>query len=44
MLLVKYDTEQEAKRIIKQKTSMGYTLVSVQNITEGNFLGFQKSN
>ncbi|MCT4597476.1 MAG: hypothetical protein N4A50_06310 [Vallitalea sp.] len=40
MLIIKYDTEQEAELIKKEKTSQGYTLVEIANITEGNFLGF----
>lgn len=41
MEIIKYDTEDEAEQIIADKTSAGYTLVEVQNVTEGNFLGFQ---
>lgn len=42
MLIVKYETEEEAAQIIEVKQGEGYTLVEVQNVTEGNFLGFQE--
>lgn len=44
MIIIKYASEEEAHRIISEKTSEGYTLAEVQNITEGNFLGFKEPN
>ncbi|WP_024834146.1 hypothetical protein [Ruminiclostridium josui] len=44
MIIIKYTTEEEGQQIIAEKTSQGYTLIEVQNITEGNFLGFLESN
>lgn len=44
MIIIKYTTEEEVELIIAEKTSQGYTLVEVQNITEGNFLGFLEPN
>lgn len=42
MIIIKYETEEDAQRIIAEKQAEGYTLVEVQNITEGNFLGFEE--
>ncbi|MGG6314100.1 hypothetical protein [Paenibacillus macerans] len=42
MLIIKYETEEEAEQIIYEKQKDGFTLVEVSNITEGNFLGFQE--
>lgn len=42
MIIIKYETEEEGKQIITEKSAAGYTLVAVQNVTEGNFLGFQE--
>lgn len=42
MQIVKYETEQEAQQIIAEKKGQGLILVEVQNITEGNFLGFKE--
>lgn len=42
MLIVKYETEEEAQQIIAEKESARYTLVEVSNVKEGNFLGFQE--
>ncbi|AEY64838.1 hypothetical protein [Clostridium sp. BNL1100] len=44
MIIIKYTTEEEGQQIIADKTSQGYTLIEVQNITEGNFLGFLEPN
>lgn len=44
MIIIKYTTEEVVELIIAEKTSQGYTLVEVQNITEGNFLGFLEPN
>lgn len=44
MIIIKYTTEEEGQQIIAEKTSQGYTLIEVQNITEGNFLGFLEPN
>ena len=38
--IVKYETEEEAQRIITEKTVQGLILTDVANIIEGNFLGF----
>ena len=39
-----YDgTQEEYDTIVAEKTSQGLTLTNVQNITEGNFLGFMKT-
>jgi hypothetical protein len=43
MIIVKYETEEEADQIKIDKIGLGYILVEVSNITEGNFLGFQES-
>ncbi|MNP28570.1 hypothetical protein D3C76_1215400 [compost metagenome] len=43
MIIIKYETEEEAEQIIYEKQEDGFTLVEVTNITEGNFLGFQGS-
>ena len=41
MLIIPYDgTEEHMNSIASQKKSEGYRLKEVQNITEGNFLGF----
>lgn len=40
--IFKYETEEEASRIKAEKEAAGFILVEVQNITEGNFLGFQE--
>jgi hypothetical protein len=40
MQIVKYETEQEAQQIIQEKEALGFVLIEVSNITEGNFLGF----
>lgn len=42
MIIVKYDSEEEAEQIKAEKIAEGYTLVEIRNITEGNFLGFQE--
>ena len=43
MTIVKYDgTQAELDRIVTEKEIEGYALIQVQNITEGNFLGFAK--
>ena len=42
MEIVKYETEEEAEQIKANKVAAGFVLVEIQNITEGNFLGFQK--
>jgi hypothetical protein len=44
MIIIKYTTEEEGQQIIADKTSQGYTLLDVQNIDEGNFLGFLEPN
>lgn len=38
--IVMYTTEEEAQRIISTETANGLLLVEVQNIVNGNFLGF----
>lgn len=43
MIIVKYETEEEAQQIIAEKTAQGLFLVEMANITEGNFLGFDDS-
>ena len=40
MLIIKYETEEEKQTIITNKIALGFTLVEISNITEGNFLGF----
>lgn len=35
-----YSTEEEAQKIKSEQAEKGYKLVEVQNITEGDFLGF----
>lgn len=43
MIIVAYDgTQDEYDRIIAEKTAEGFILTDVQNITEGNFLGFKE--
>ncbi|ANS73716.1 hypothetical protein AWM70_03280 [Paenibacillus yonginensis] len=42
MIIVKYQNEEEMQQIIDEKQAAGYTLIEVQNITEGNFLGFEE--
>jgi len=44
MQIVKYQTEDESQQIIADKTALGFTLIEVANITEGNFLGFLEPN
>lgn len=41
MIIVKYTTVEEKEQIINEQVSKGLELVSVANITEGNFLGFE---
>lgn len=43
MQIYKYATEEEAQQIIADKTVQGLILTDVQNITEGNFLGFAEN-
>lgn len=44
MQIIMYDgTQEEYDTIVAEKTSQGLTLTNVQNITEGNFLGFMKT-
>lgn len=43
MLIIKYETEEEAERIIAEKNAQGFRLSEIANITEGNFLGFDDS-
>lgn len=40
MQIVQYQTEEEKQQIIAEKTAIGLHLIEIQNITEGNFLGF----
>lgn len=42
MQIVKYETEDEAQQIIAEKAAQGLILVQVQNISDGNFLGFME--
>lgn len=44
MIIVKYQTESEAEAIITEKTAAGYVLTNVDNVTEGNFLGFVEAD
>lgn len=44
MIIIKYTTEEEGQQIIVEKISQGYILIEVQNITNGNFLGFLEPN
>ena len=43
MQIIKYETEEEKQTIITDKIALGFTLVEISNITEGNFLGFVES-
>lgn len=40
MVIIKYDKEEDAQRIIDEQLAKGLQLVEVSNISEGNFLGF----
>lgn len=40
MEIVKYETEEERQEIINKKNKEGFTLIEIQNVTDGNFLGF----
>ena len=42
MKIYKYETQEEANSIITQKKIEGYIVTHIQNVTEGNFLGFTK--
>jgi len=42
MQIIKYQTEAEMQQIIAEKIGKGLILVEVQNIIEGNFLGFKE--
>lgn len=43
MIIIKYETEEEAQQIIQTKQAEGFVLIAVSNVTEGNFLGFDDS-
>lgn len=40
MVIIKYENESEVQSIIDEQTKKGLHLVSVSNVIEGNFLGF----
>ncbi|GEM_PF-5000226 len=44
MRIVAYDgTKEDEERIVAEQLEEGYFLVEIQNITEGNYLGFAES-
>ena len=44
MVIIKYENESEVQGIINAQTALGLHLISVSNVTEGNFLGFDDRN
>ena len=44
MQIIKYLTEEEAQQIIVGEVALGFALIQVSNVTEGNFLGFLEPN
>lgn len=44
MRIIAYDgTQEDMDRIISEQEKEGYILIEIQNITEGNFLGFSQT-
>lgn len=44
MIIVAYNTIEEAEQIIIEKKSLGYILIEIANIAGGKFLAFRVSN
>jgi parvulin-like peptidyl-prolyl isomerase len=44
MIIIKYEDENEVQTIIDAQTALGFHLIAVSNVKEGNFLGFDDRN
>lgn len=40
MIIIKYEEDSERQPIIDAQIALGFQLIAISNITEGNFLGF----
>jgi len=40
MRIIKYENESEVEAIVAAQTALGFHLIEVSNVGEGNFLGF----